>query len=131
MTDSVYERRSSSSSSQQLNNNNNNNNSFATSSASACNQQQLLQQQHQQLLNSQFSGSTSGPVKTEHSYSLGLLQGGVGSDGDSLPDSPISMSEGKIYPGCARAVIPKVCSADHWWSTRLTLEVLEYINYIY
>jgi hypothetical protein len=95
LTDSVYERRSLSSSSQQLNNSNNNN-SFVTSSTTACNQQQLLQQQqNQQLLNSQFSGSTSGPVKTEHSYSLGLLQGGVGSDGDSLPDSPISTSEGK------------------------------------
>jgi hypothetical protein len=103
LTDSVYERRlSSSSSSQQLNNNNNinnnNNSNYATSSTAACNQQQLLQQQHHQLLNSQFSGSTSGPVKTEHSYSLGLLQGGVGSDGDSLPDSPISMSEGKTNP---------------------------------
>lgn len=33
------------------------------------------------------------PVKTEHSYSLEMLQGTVGSDGDSLPESPLSLNE--------------------------------------
>ena len=39
--------------------------------------------------------SATGPVKSEHSYSLEGLGATVGSDGDSLPESPISMTDGK------------------------------------
>ena len=39
--------------------------------------------------------TTTGPVKSEHSYSLEVLTGAVGSDGDSLPDSPLSIADGK------------------------------------
>jgi hypothetical protein len=92
LTDSVYERRPSS---QQLCNSNNNN-SFSAACHNQSQQQLLHLQQHQlhqQQLHSQFP--TSGPVKSEHSYSLGLLNGAVGSDGDSLPDSPLSIAEGQ------------------------------------
>jgi hypothetical protein len=75
LTDSVYDRLSS----QHLSAN-----SFQSTAAGNCNNQLLQQQQF----------ATTGPVKAEHSYSLGLLHGAVGSDGDSLPDSPLSIAEG-------------------------------------
>ena len=77
LTDSVYDRLNTQQESPD--------NSFHSTTAGSCHTQLLQQQQF----------APTGPVKTEHSYSLGLLQGAVGSDGDSLPDSPLSMSEGK------------------------------------
>ena len=84
LTDTVYDRLSS----QQLSSANSN---YHSATPGICNTQLLQQQQQQQ----QQQFTTTGPVKTEHSYSLELLQGAVGSDGDSLPESPLSMTEGQ------------------------------------